>query len=185
MKNILIIAFLCLSIGNLKGQIFIQGKGIIPFRSIANTVVLNDANRIHMDLAFEKYKAYELNVSNRTSSKELVGEYYVHNNLLIQLVSRNRNKHVKELSFEELSAMNFEMYTENIYENEAYYFSEIISKNTFKCLVYYDKRDTFINFTIRDNSGKYRIKGLIAFKSGDLTNATSFFDTFINSITFK
>lgn len=170
---------------NLKGQTYVQGSGVIPFRSIATTTVLTDANRLNMNNAFLKYNEYNLNVSNRTNPNQLVGEYYFQNNLLVQLVSRSRIKSEEELSLEEMVDYYREVYTENNIDEEVYYVGEVITKNNFRCLVYYDKRSTYINFLLYDNAGKYQVRGGFFFKSNNLTNARVFFDSFINSITFK
>lgn len=185
MKNIIIIITFLLSVYNLKGQTYVQGNGALPFKSIANTSVLTDAIRLNMNEAFQKYNEYGLNVSNKTNSSKLVGEYYFQNNLLIQLVSGNKIATQDELTIEEMVDYYREVYTQNIYENEEYFVGEVLVKNNFKGFVYYDKRDTSINFSLRDNAGKYLIKGRITFKSNNLTNARAFFDSFINSISFK
>lgn len=184
-NNIIIIISVLFSVFSLNAQTYVQGNGVLPFRSIANTSILTDANRLNVNVAFQKYNEYGLNVSNRTNPSQLVGEYYFQNNLLIQLVSRNRNKSEEELNFEELVDYYREMFTQNIYENEVYFVGEIITKNNFKGFIYYDKRDTYINFLIRDNAEKYNVMGAITFKPNNLTNARAFFDSFINSVTFK
>lgn len=188
MKNniiiIIIITFL-LSVYNLKGQIYVQGNGALPFRSIANTSVLTDATRLNMNEAFQKYNEYDLNASNKTNASQLVGEYYFQNNLLIKLVSGNKITTQNELTLEEMVDYFREVFTQNNYDEEQYYVGEVITKNNFKCLVYYDKRDYDINFSIRDNAGKYLVKGRVFYKFNNLTNARAFFDSFINSITFK
>jgi len=149
------------------------------------TIARKDKNRLNMSDAFKKYNDYSLNVSNRTNSNQLVGEYYFQNNLLIQLISRNKNKVEGELDLEEMVDYYREVYTENNIDEELYYVGEVISRNNFRCLVYYDKRQTSINFLIKDNAGKYRVSGGIFFKFNSLNNARAFFDNFINGITLK
>lgn len=184
-NNIIIIISFLFSVFSLHAQTYVQGNGVLPFRSIAKTSVLTDSNRLNMNVAFQKYNEYGLNASNKTNASQLVGEYYFQNNLLIQLVSKKRNKSDDNESLGDILEYYREMFTQNIYENEAYFVGEVITKNNLECLVYYDKRDTYINFSIRDNAEKYNIMGVIAFKPNNLNNARAFFDNFINSVTFK
>ncbi|MBP3943865.1 hypothetical protein J5U18_09850 [Sphingobacteriaceae bacterium WQ 2009] len=185
-NNIIIIISILFSVFSGHGQTYVQGNGVLPFRSIANTSVLTDNNRLKINDAFQKYNEYGVNVSNKTNASQLVGEYYFKDNLLIQFISVDRDKNIQdEESLEERIDSYREMYTENIYENEAYFVGEILIKNNFKGIVYYDKRGKYINFSIRDNTGKYNVIGNVIFKPNNLNNARVFFDNFINSVTFK
>lgn len=191
-NNIIIIISILFSVFSVHGQTYVQGDGVLAFRSIANTPALTDANRLNMNEAFQKCNEYiDSKILKPSTVNQMIGEYYFQDNLLIKLISINRNKDKeitedgKEENLEETADYLLEMYTQNIYENEKYFVSHIIAKSNFKSLLYYDERDTYIRFTILDNAGKYRVMGSINFKPNNLNNARAFFDSFINSVTFK
>src|SRR5690606_19091311 len=137
---------------SVQGQTYVQGDGVLPFRSIANTPALTDANRLNMNEAFQKCNEYiDSKILKPSTVNQMIGEYYFKDNLLIQFISDNRDINIQEEeSLEDRVDAYREMYTQNIYENEEYFVGEVLIKNNFNGFIYYDKRDTYINFSIKD-----------------------------------
>ena len=97
-KTILIF-FLC-AFNCTKAQTYIQGEKVVPLANIVNSEFLSATKRLSMTQAFDIY-------SQRRSSplfkkpSNLVGEFWLIDNLLIKIVSRQLSATRKE-NFQEL-----------------------------------------------------------------------------------
>jgi len=95
----ILIFFLC-AFSYTKAQTYIQGQNVVPLTSIVNSEFLSATERLSMTQAFEIY-------SQRNSSpllkkpSDLVGEFWLIDNLLIKIVSRQLSATRKE-NFQEL-----------------------------------------------------------------------------------
>src|SRR5690606_40975490 len=97
-NNIIIIISVLFSVFSVQGQTYVQGDGVLPFRSIANTPALTDANRLNMNEAFQKCNEYvDSKILKPSTVNQMIGEYYFQDNLLIKLIPINRNKN-KEIT---------------------------------------------------------------------------------------
>jgi len=166
---------------DLNAQIYIQGKEVISLSSIANSTLLTVPNRLTMENAFSKYKILAPDIVNQQS--RLVGEFWLFDNLFINIVSRNlmstRKENFKELRY----ASGPQGASTGKHKHE--YFDTIKTVNNYEAFIsyYYSSNNKF--FIIQDKQGRYKLSGTIISTNADKKKAEAFIDTLLNSITFK
>lgn len=178
-----ILVFLLLSaFSYTKAQTYIQGENVVPLTSITNSGLLSATNRLSMTQAFDIY-------SQRRSSplfkkpSDLVGEFWLIDNLLIKIVSRQLSATRKE-NFQELRyTSGLQGASTGKFKHE--YFDTIKTVNNYEVFInyYYTAKDKF--FIIQDKQGRYKLSGTIISTETDIKKAEAFMYTLLNSITFK
>lgn len=191
MKNNIILILVCfLGLQKANSQTYIQGDNVITLSEAATCDQLTQTKRLTIDQAFTTLK--EINPDPiEKNSKEMVGEFWLIDNMLINIVTR---KITMENKKEDLYDTQKGYAPETIYRKGTTpdrtrandYFSEIKSVNNFDVLVdYYKTRSFDKNFLIQDKKGKFKVMGTIYVKKQDATKAHALINTILNKLSFK
>lgn len=162
-----------------QGQVFIQGKSVLPFNDVAKSKYLSAESRLNMTDAYSLLQSND-NKSFIKNKTDLVGEFWKHEGMLIQIVSR-------KASFVNSLDLDFEQLRWSISNGASsdHYFDEIKTVNNFKTLIHYHKISVVKYFLIKDNLERYYLRGSIICAKKDIPKAEAFMDTLLKSITFK
>jgi len=178
-----ILAFLLLFAFNCtKAQTYIQGEKVVPLANIVNSEFLSATKRLSMTQAFDIY-------SQRRSSplfkkpSDLVGEFWLVDNLLINIVSRELSATRKE-NFQELRySSGPQGASTGKYKNQ--YFDTVKTVNNYNVFISYFFTGNIKSFIVQDKQSRYKLSGTIISTNSDIKKAEVFMDTLLNSITFK
>lgn len=189
MRKYIIIMMILVSVAiSSQAQTYTQGVRVIPFNSIANSTLLTSNNRLDMNTAFNKLKILD-NETKKKSAREIVGEFWWIDGMLVQIVSRNITStyptddldKIKYGMRPNISVMESQPRDMTLYND---YFEEFKKVNNFEVLIHYYKTMDFVkNFTIQDNQKKYKVFGSV-YTSNHL-EAHNLINTILNSISFK
>lgn len=191
MKNNIVLILVCfLGLQNANSQTYLQGDNVITLNGAATCDQLPQTKRLTIDQAFTKLK--EINPDPiEKSSKEMVGEFWLIDNMLVNIVTRkitSENKKVDLYDRQKAYAPEI-LYRKGTQPDRTRtndYFSEIKSVNNFDVLVdYYKTRSFDKNFLIQDKNGKFKVMGTIYVKKQDATKAHALINTILNKLSFK
>ena len=189
MKNrfkISLVLFILISQVSL-AQTYLQGNSVLPIQQMATSTLLNNNNRLTIQQAFTEINNRYNNADYSINSDKLVGEFFLINNMVVQLVNRVRTANNNFSPLEQTKVEFKEMFTNTLGQEDfsTKYYDELKNVNNYKVLIHYYKYNNRKNFIALDNKGDYVILGTIYCYSQDKTTAEAFVDTLLNSITFN
>ncbi|MGA6121636.1 hypothetical protein [Sphingobacterium anhuiense] len=185
MKNkiIILILFVVGITSTAFSQVYIS-KSAKPFNDITKSTSLTPAKRVSYDNAYEYLTALKYRTFDKT---KFAGEYFLHDNMLVQLVviTQKNAFYFKPLS--EVQDWNRTMASGGDDRPIGEYYTDFIKNFTgHKAYVgYFKENSNIINFVIQDNLGRYVIDGSIYHAKADKTKAVTFINTLLTSISFK
>ncbi|WP_223583021.1 hypothetical protein [Sphingobacterium sp. GVS05A] len=135
-----------------------------------------------MDEAYNIYKTRgSAEVYNKSS--QLVGEFWLIDNILINIVSRNLSSTRKE-NFQKLRyTLGPRGASTGKLKHE--YFDTIKTVNNYEVFIHYYYNSKNKSFIIQDKQGRYKLMGSIISTETDIKKAEAFMNTLLDSITFK
>jgi len=121
------------------------------------------------------------------SQTDLVGEFFLVNNMVVQLVNRARTASNSFSPLEKTRATFREMFTSTVGEDDLSggYYDDIKNINNYKVLVYYYQFANIKRFIALDNMGLYVMRVSIHCHPQDISTADVFVGVLLNSIIFK
>ncbi|UIR54781.1 hypothetical protein LZQ00_10885 [Sphingobacterium sp. SRCM116780] len=183
MKYSTLFILLLFTVLNIKAQTYIQGESVTPLSGIATSQLLPASKRLSMEDAFGIYKTRN-SVTSYKQSLDLVGEFWLIDNMLIKIVSRTILLGKKE----DFQKLRYAYRPEGAGVGKAFkgiYFDEVKNVNNYETLVYYFRTDNNKYFEIQDKQNRYKLMGTIISTKEDSAKAEAFINTLLNSITFK
>ncbi|WP_223583022.1 hypothetical protein [Sphingobacterium sp. GVS05A] len=177
----ILIFFLC-AFNYTKAQTYIQGQNVVPLTSIVNSEFLSATERLSMTQAFEIYSQRHSSPFLKKPS-DLVGEFWLIDNLLIKIVSRELSATRKE-NFQELRYVTAPPGV-STGKHKHEYFDTIKTINNYEVFISYYYFSKTKSFLIQDKQGRYKLSGTIISTNSDIKKAEAFMGTLLNSITFK
>ncbi len=188
MKKLLYTVFFLLILQVGVGQTYISGKNVITFDSIAGSSYLPANGRIDVQQGYNQQKALEPGLNKY--GRGPIGEFWMHDGMLINLITRIYDNPSKKLDLEqerlgihpEINYLHGTTPDRSIFQD---YFNEIKNVNNFEVLIWYFNSKNHKSFLIQDNLGRYVIWGQIHCQPTDRVKAQNFIDTLFQSISFK
>lgn len=171
-------------------QKYIKGNFVEPLSNIATTNLLPNSSRIDHSVAYTKLKAI-LPSTDYKNASELIGEFWLIDGMLINVISRKISPNVLKL---DLNAVNYGLSpkinkmkgtTVDMTRVNDYFYEIKVVKNADVLISYFKTFPTRKTFIIQDKLGKYTVLGSIYAIKSDYTKAHNYINTLINSITFK
>lgn len=171
-------------------QTYIKGNFVEPLSNIATTNLLPNSSRIDHSVAYTKLKAI-LPSTDYKNASELIGEFWLIDGMLINVISRKISPNVLKL---DLNAVNYGLSpkinkmkgsTVDMTRVNDYFYEIKVVKNADVLISYFKTFPTRKTFIIQDKLGKYTVLGSIYAVQTDYTKAHNYINTLINSITFK
>ncbi|MGA6121637.1 hypothetical protein [Sphingobacterium anhuiense] len=164
-------------------QVYIS-KSAKPFNDIANSTSLTQAKRVSYDKAYQyliplKYKTFD--------KASLAGEYFLHDNMLVQLVVITQKNALYFKPLSEVQDWSRTMVSGGVERQIGEYYTDFIKNYTgYKAYVgYFKENSNRIKIVIQDNLGRYAIDAVIYHAKADKTKAVTFINTLLTSISFK
>ena len=171
-------------------QTYIKGNFVEPLSNIATTNLLSNSSRIDHSVAYTKLKTI-LPSTDYKNASELIGEFWLIDGMLINVISRKISPNVLKL---DLNAVNYGLSpkinkmkgtTVDMTRVNDYFYEIKVVKNADVLISYFKTFPTRKTFIIQDKLGKYTVLGSIYAIQTDYTKAHNYINTLINSITFK
>ena len=171
-------------------QTYIKGNFVEPLSNIATTNLLPNSSRIDHSVAYTKLKTI-LPSTDYKNASELIGEFWLIDGMLINVISRKISPNVLKL---DLNAVNYGLSpkinkmkgtTVDMTRVNDYFYEIKVVKNADVLISYFKTFPTRKTFIIQDKLGKYTVLGSIYAVQTDYTKAHNYINTLINSITFK
>ena len=164
-------------------QTYIQGKEVIPLSDIVTSELLPSVKRLSMDEAFKIYKGRN-SIRHYSQPAKLVGEFWLIDSLLINVVSRTIPPSKKD----DFQQLKYGFRPEGAGLGNSYdgkYYDAVKSINNYETLIHYYRTHNIKYFEIQDNQGRYKLLGTIMAAQSDNAKAEAFMDRLLKSITFK
>ena len=171
-------------------QTYNKGKSVESLSSIATTSLLLNNSRIDHSTAYTKLKSIYPSTYYKNAS-ELVGEFWLIDGMLINIISRKISSTIKRDDLEAVNFMSAPQYSQQVGTPKDVtmlndYFYEIkVVKNSDVLIFYYKTLSGKKSFVIQDKLGKYKVLGYIYANQTDYVKAHNYINTVINSLDFK
>ncbi|GGH06871.1 hypothetical protein FAZ19_03770 [Sphingobacterium alkalisoli] len=186
----MLLFFLFVGLGEVSlAQTYIQGVAVRPFSEIAHTNThISTTNRMAYSAAKDLVNSFYTYTTRIKGLDKMAGEYFLVDDMVVQLVCRNRTNDYDFRPFTQTQIELREMFTNMIGETntlEADYYDELKTVNGSEVLIKYYKSANFKSFFMQDLLSKYVVLGNIYCSMQDIAKAETFIDTLVGSIVFK